>query len=228
MSQTEKSFSEFYPLSAYAEVSAQIVGLRMQQDLIHDYAHLVRVTRMGIKLAHDYPHADLDVIIPACLLHDLVNVPKTSWELRKGASRKSSEAAIRMLAERIQPKSATHFAEIAHAIDAHSFSANIRPDTIEAEIVQDADRLDSIGLIGVARCILYSGKLDRTLAHPSDPAGVDRDYDDYEYCLDHFHTKLNTLIGKMNTPVAIEIGNDRHRRMLDFQQNIVRELQGLA
>lgn len=216
----------FSDKSVYVAPAIQIMRLRMKKDLIHDTAHIVRVVKMTLYLAED-TEADLDILLPAAILHDLVNVPKTSWENRKSASRKSSETAIRMLSMSVEPKSPDHFDQIAHAIDAHSFSAGIEPKTLEAAIVQDADRLDSIGLIGVARCISYSGKIDRTLSHPTDPLARHRTPDEYTYCLDHFVTKLNTLVGLLRTPKARLIGERRHAKMIQFQTDISREILGL-
>lgn len=77
----------FSDKSVYVAPAIQIMRLRMKKDLIHDTAHIVRVVKMTLYLAED-TEADLDILLPAAILHDLVNVPKTSWENRKSASRK--------------------------------------------------------------------------------------------------------------------------------------------
>jgi uncharacterized protein len=79
---------------------------------------------------------------------------------------------------------------IAHAIEAHSFSANIAPQTLEAKVVQDADRLDGIGAIGIARCFACSGTMNRPFYSPADPFCTTREPDDAQFTIDHFYRKL--------------------------------------
>jgi uncharacterized protein len=89
--------------------------------------------------------------------------------------------------------------DIAHAIEAHSFSAGIVPRTIEAKVVQDADRLEAIGAVGLARCLMLSGEMGRPLAAAEDPFCEKRQPDDRLAAVDHFYTKLLTLEGTMQT-----------------------------
>src|SRR5580700_184411 len=112
-------------------------------DAAHDLAHVHRVVRNAVWLAQTEAAA-LEVVLPAAWLHDCVNVPKSSPE-RKQASRLAAAEAIRLLKAGGYP--AVWHGGIAHAIEAHSFSAGIRPETAEAKIVQDADRLDALGSI---------------------------------------------------------------------------------
>jgi uncharacterized protein len=91
---------------------------------------------------------------------------------------------------------------VAHAIEAHSFSAAIPATTIEAKIVQDADRLDGLGLVGLARMFYIAGRMESGLAHPTDPLGDERAHDDRRYALDHIVVKLDKLPGMMQTEAA--------------------------
>ncbi len=88
---------------------------------------------------------------------------------------------------------------IHHAIAAHSFSARIAPTTVEACVVQDADRLDALGAIGVARCLMLGGQLARPLYDSADPFADHRAADDRVYTIDHFYAKLLTLATTMQT-----------------------------
>jgi uncharacterized protein len=88
---------------------------------------------------------------------------------------------------------------IKHAIAAHSFSAGIIPQTLEAKVVQDADRLDAIGAIGIARCFVIGGALDTQLYDLQEPFPVDREADDRAYVIDHFYVKLLKLAELMHT-----------------------------
>ena len=162
-------------------------------DPAHDLAHIRRVVATAERLAHD-EGARLDIVRPAAWLHDCVSVSKTS-AARSQASRAAAREAHRFLdsagypAELLEP--------ICHAIEAHSFSAAITPETLEARVVQDADRLDALGAIGIARCLLVGGHLGNTLYHPEHPfpdhPPAQRPADDSTYVLDHFFTKLLKL-----------------------------------
>ena len=107
---------------------------------------------------------------------------------------------------------------VAHAIAAHSFSAAITPQTIEAKIVQDAVRLDALGPVGIARMFSVGGQLGRALAHPSDPLALQRPLDDATYTLDHIAVKLATLPASMQTAAGRLLGTERMAWIEGFRQ----------
>jgi uncharacterized protein len=123
-------------------------------------------------------------------------VPKNGPQ-RAQASRLAAEAAIGFLAGLAYPPEL--LPEVFHAIEAHSYSAGIPPRTAEARLVQDADRLDSLGAIGIARCLLVGGHLDRPLCAAEDPFCDQRAPDDGRFTLDHFYAKLLKLPATMQT-----------------------------
>jgi len=90
--------------------------------------------------------------------------------------------------------------EIAHAIEAHSFSAAVVPRTLEAKVVQDADRLDALGAVGLARTLMLGGEMKRAFYDDVDPFCATRLPDDAVFTLDHLYSKLLTLEGTMQTP----------------------------
>lgn len=161
-------------------------------DAAHDKAHLARVWANIKAIAP--PEADMQVLRAACIFHDLVNLPKDAPN-RAEASRLSAEAAIPLARAAGLP--AEKLAAMAHAIEAHSFSASIPPETLEAKILQDADRIDALGAIGIARMFAVSGALAGPLYNPDDPAAQNRAPDDRRYAIDHFQTKLFTLAQTM-------------------------------
>ncbi|MEL6616801.1 MAG: HD domain-containing protein, partial [Bacteroidota bacterium] len=167
-------------------------------DAAHDVAHVRRVVTTAERLAAE-EGADLGVVLPAAWLHDCVTVPKDSPD-RSRASTLAAEAASAWLREQgVEPKCVR---AIAHAIEAHSFSAGIAPLTPEARVVQDADRLDALGAIGIARCYATAGAMGSALVHPDDPVPAEplaRDLDDRRYATDHFFAKLFTLPATMQT-----------------------------
>ena len=192
-------------------------------DGAHDSAHLDRVWRNARLLLEQHPEADRLVVLAASYLHDLVNLPKNDPE-RNQASRRSAQLARHQLSHLGFPSEKLD--AVAHAIEAHSFSAAIRAETIEAKIVQDADRLDGLGLVGLARLFYIAGKMDSSLAHPDDPLGNERDFDDRRYALDHIMVKLAKLPDMMQLEAARTLGHERLNQLLAFREDFAREWSG--
>lgn len=94
---------------------------------------------------------------------------------------------------------------------------------MEARILQDADRLDAIGAIGVARCFYTGGRLGQALYDAADPEAKARPYDDSRFALDHFHTKLINLALGFKTPTGARLARIRHDRMLCFLDEFRKE-----
>ncbi len=185
-------------------------------DAAHDLAHVQRVVAAATQLAQT-EQADLQVVIPAAWLHDCVSLPKNSAD-RQLASQLAAEKAGDFLQEIGYP--AQHLAAIQHAIATHSFSAGIVPRTIEAKVVQDADRLDALGAIGIARCILTGASFHSNLYEPHDPFGAERPRDDKNYMVDHFFMKLFKLQETMQT----EAGRTEAARRTAFMHDYLRQL----
>lgn len=192
-------------------------------DGAHDSAHLDRVWRNAQLLLAHHPEADRLVVLAASYLHDLVNLPKNDPQ-RDQASRRSAQLARHQLSHLGFPPEKLD--AVAHAIEAHSFSAAIRAETIEAKIVQDADRLDGLGLVGLARLFYIAGKMDSSLAHPDDPLGHERDFDDRRYALDHIMVKLAKLPDMMQLEAARALGRERLNQLLAFREDFAREWNG--
>lgn len=195
-------------------------------DAAHDLAHVRRVVAWAGRLAEP-EGADLDVVLPAAWLHDCVVLPK-DHPARGEASRMAAERATAWLRERGEDEA--RVAAVAHAVEAHSFSAGVEPRTVEAAVVQDADRLDALGAIGVARCYATAGALGSALVHPGDPvpawadpeaappATPPRPLDDRRFATDHFYAKLLRLPATMRTGAGqreAERRTDVMRRFLD-------------
>lgn len=168
---------------------------RLASDAAHDAQHVRRVVENARHLA-ELEGADLEVVIPAAWLHDCVTVPKISSR-RAHASRMAAERASAMLIAFGYPPDLVP--SVAHAIEAHSFTAQIEPRTLEAKVVQDADRLDALGAVGIARCLRLSGATGTPLYAPEDPFCASRAADDRVSAIDHFYTKLLTLAATMRT-----------------------------
>jgi uncharacterized protein len=189
-------------------------------DAAHDLQHLRRVWASAQVLLDREPAADALVVMAACFLHDLVNLPKDAPD-RAQASRRSAQLARHQLAWLGFP--ADKLDAVAHAIEAHSYSAAIAPASLEARIVQDADRIDALGAVGLARMFSISGQLGRPLAHPADPLALHRPRDDRAYALDHIEEKLAKLPGMMQTGAGRAVAQERLAFMLAFRETFVRE-----
>ncbi|NTW98127.1 MAG: HD domain-containing protein [Oscillochloris sp.] len=185
-------------------------------DAAHDREHVRRVVANARALAAE-SGANLDIVLPAAWLHDCVTVPKDSPQ-RPLASTMSATTASAFLAMSAFPPML--IPSIAHAIAAHSFTAGVAPLTLEARVVQDADRLDALGAVGVARCLMLGVQLGRPLYHPDEPFPVTRPADDAVSSVDHFFTKLLGLAASM----ATEAGRAEAERRTAFMRDFLRQL----
>lgn len=207
----------------FAALAAEVAAEAPGNDGAHDASHLDRVWRSAEALLARHPEADALVVMAASYLHDLVNLPKDDPD-RAQASRRSAALARGRLAQRGFP--ADRLDAVAHAIEAHSFSAAIPATTIEAKIVQDADRLDALGAIGLARMFYVAGRMGRALAHPSDPLAESREPDDRAWTLDHIVVKLARLPEMMQTEAGRDMANERLGKLLVFRKEFAQEWLG--
>jgi len=192
----------------------------MAADAAHDISHVQRVVQNTIRLTQA-ADGNADVTIPAAWLHDCVSVAKDS-PLRAQASKLAADEAVRFLESIDYPPEL--LAQIHHAIEAHSFSANLETKTLEAQIVQDADRLEAVGAIGIARCLLTGGSLDRPLYDPADPFAERRPADDGLWTIDHFYCKLLGLTDTMKTEAGKAEAIKRTEYMRGFLQQLATEI----
>ena len=176
---------------------------------------------MALKLADD-EGGNTAVVLPAAYLHDIVNLPKDHPK-RAQASRMAAAKAQEYLVQLQYPEE--HHEAIAAAIVSHSFSANIEAQSLEAKIVQDADRLDSLGAIGVTRCFATGTKLERRFYDLDDPFAQGRSWDDLKNTVDHFYVKLFRLEAMLNTASARKEAHTRITFMKDFLRHFQREIE---
>ncbi len=195
-------------------------------DPAHDLLHLERVVATAKRIAAA-EGADLRVVLPAAWLHDYVVVPKDDPR-RNQASRLAAVEACAYLKEigyaaalaGSSSQGSPLMDAIAHAIEAHSFSANIQPQTLEAKVVQDADRLDGIGAIGIARCFACAGVMNRPFYSPTDPFCTTREPDDALFTIDHFYAKLFKTAASMQTAA----GKQEAEKRVEVMRRYLREL----
>lgn len=192
-----------------------------ENDVAHDIAHIKRVVK-NAKLIMDSHSADRQIVVAAAWLHDCVILPKNHPN-RKKASTLAAEKAAEFLLTVDFPKN--KIPAVAHAIEAHSYSAGIPPKTMEAKIVQDADRIDALGAIGIARCFSVGGELNRPIYHPEDPFADSREPDDSVWTIDHFYKKLFRLPDLLTTDTAKNLAKNRIEYMRSFLEQLSTEVR---
>lgn len=193
-------------------------------DPAHDILHTRRVVENARRIAATEPSCNLRVVLAAAWLHDVI-VPDRGAEIRGSSAIDAATIAGTFLrtsgllpAEEIEP--------VQHAIGAHSSFSGISPGTLEARIVQDADRLDALGAIGVARCFVVGGRFGATLYHGEDMMGQRRDLDDRQFTLDHFQTRLFRLEETFHTRRGKAEAAERTRYMRAFVAQLLRDVAG--
>lgn len=199
------------------QFETKISEVTATDDPAHDLLHFKRVVSIAKFLCTE-EGGDLNIVIPAAWLHDLVIIPKDN-PLRSQASRLSADTAIEYLDVIKYPKQ--YFKDIHHAIEGHSFSANIEVKTIEAMIVQDADRLDGLGAIGIARCFATAGLLKRPFYSSRDPFCKSRSASDSQYTIDHFFKKLFKTAETLKT----HSGREEGTRRLEIMKRYLTDLE---
>ena len=176
----------------------------------HDYHHTLRVHALARRIALE-EGADVGTVELAALLHD-VDDHKLSPETAEEKTR-----AVGFLRSQNLPEE--DIAAIVRIIDQISFSRNtLPPDTLEGKCVQDADRLDAMGAMGIARTFAFGGSHGRPI---HDPAGEDK-----TTSIQHFYDKLLLLKDRMNTPTGRRMAQERHKYLEDFLHEFLEEWDG--
>lgn len=192
----------------------------------HDFLHVTRVVGAARAIARGEA-ADgrtVTVAVAAALLHELFNYPKGHPE-----SHRSGEVCAEHAREVLRSVDASpdDTDAITYAIRVHPFSLGIAPDTLAAKILQDADRLDSIGAVGVARCFATCQAMGRPFYAEDDPMCEARAPDDKAFGLDHFAKKLLRIEAGLHTATARAMGAERTRFMRAFLDRFAAEIDPL-
>ncbi len=193
-----------------------------ETDGAHDIAHFRRVWKTARQLNQKEGHpANELVLLAAAYLHDIVSLPKNHPD-RHLSSRLAAKEASVILLELNFPSH--EIDSVCHAIEAHSFSANIEPKTIEAKILQDADRMEALGAIGLARVFYTSGRMEREMFDPYDPLAEYRQFDDLQFALDHFFVKLYKVADNMQTTAGKQMAFKRREFLEQYVSQLLTEL----
>jgi uncharacterized protein len=189
-------------------------------DSGHGIDHVQRVVENAKRLGLA-EQANPAVFLPAAWLHDCVSVAKNSPQ-RSLASRLAAKAASEFLESIDYPSDL--IPAVVHCIEAHSFSANIPCESMEAKVVQDSDRLEAVGAIGLARCLMTGGSMRQRLYHPDSPFPIDRPAMDNVQSVDHFFAKLLGLHKTMQTDAGRAEARQRTEFLISFLKQLGYEI----
>ena len=196
------------------------VKKRMKNDSVHDFEHTIRVYKNAQKICKKEKAND-KLVLSAVLLHDIVSYPKS--DKRSKISSIESAKKSKKILEKLD-FSKKEITIISDAIRDHSFSQNKVPKTLEGKILQDADRLDALGAIGVARVFATGGSLRRPFYNIDDPFCKRRIPDDKTWTVDHFFQKLLKLELLMNTKSGKVEAKKRTRILKEFLNQLKQEI----
>jgi len=197
-------------------------SLYSEADPAHDLSHIMRVFELCERMG-PAEGADMEVLLAAALLHDVGCTPK-----HLGRDADSEGRSLRIAADVLAKVNMveTDRRRVLACIEAHGFSKAKDPPSLEGAILQDADRLDAMGAIGIARTFLVSGATGRPIYDVEDPLAVKRQVDDKRFGLDHFERKLLLLKDGMHTASAKVLAEGRHMYLLGFRDQLIAELKG--
>ncbi len=213
---TRATLESFIQADAVLCAVNEHVRAALDSDPAHDVEHVRRVALSTLRLG---PLLDLREAICSALLHDVVNLPKNHPE-RASASRRSAEVSRELLAA--LPEASRE--RIAQAIEDHSFSAGRTPRSDLGEALQDADRLEALGALGLARTFSTGERLGARYFDAADPWALERPLDDRRFSVDHFFTKLLGLPATFRTVAGRQEAERRVRLLETFLDALADEI----
>ncbi|MEO9310557.1 MAG: HD domain-containing protein [Nitrososphaera sp.] len=206
-------------MNTLESLSTQVQEL-IKNDSAHDFSHIMRVYKNAQQIA-EYEKANKKLVLASVLLHDIVQFPKSD-KRSQTASIKSAQMAEKILTKYDFTKKEIKI--ISDAIRDHSYSRKKVPKTLVGKILQDADRLDALGAIGIARTFSVGGSEKRKLYNESDPFCKKRKPDDKSWTVDHFYQKLLLLEKNMHTVYAQKEAKRRTKYMRSFIAELKKEI----
>lgn len=195
------------------------VKINTGEDPGHDLTHFLRVALWGIRFSEGKIEPKL--IIAAALLHDIINIPKDSPN-RKEASKLSADHARKILGGYGYTRE--EIETIADAIHDHSYSRGVKPRSFLGKVLQDADRMDALGALGILRLVSTGTRMNSIYFDKNDPWAENRKLDGVHKMVDHFFEKIFKLPSKMNTKAAREAASQRLNIMIMFLRDLGDEI----
>lgn len=201
------------------DATAKYVKSLCSAEGSHDWWHIWRVWKLAKRLAEE-EGADLFVVELAALLHDVAD-----WKFHDG--NETALARNWLMQQSVPADVIEHICGIIAGVSFKGAGVETAMPTMEGKCVQDADRLDASGAIGIARCFAYGGSKGRPLYDPDIPPQMHTSFEEYKQhagpSLNHFHEKLFLLKDRMQTETGRKLAEDRHRYMEVFVQRFLGE-----
>lgn len=191
----------------------------------HDHFHILRVRNLAVRLAKE-EGADAYVVELAALLHDIAD-----WKFHDGdltAGPRVASEWLKSLGE--SDETITKVASIISEVSYKGAGTKTTPTSLEGKVVQDADRLDAIGAIGIARTFAYGGRFERVMYDPNEPPQMHKDFEAYKNSkgttLNHFYEKILLLQDRLNTDSGRKLAAERHKYTEEFVERFLMEWEG--
>ena len=193
----------------------------------HDWWHIFRVWTLAKKIAVE-EKAQVEIVELGALLHDIAD-----WKFHDGDDSIGPAIAREFLNnQNVEPNVSDSVVEIISTVSYKGAGVATPMKTLEGKIVQDADRLDAIGALGIARTFAYGGYKNRLIYHPDEKPVLHKSYEDYKknegHTINHFYEKLLLLKERMNTNTGKRIAEGRHKFMQSFLDQFYKEWDGFA
>jgi uncharacterized protein len=193
----------------------------------HDWWHIYRVWNLAKNIAGQ-EEANLKIVELSALLHDIAD-----WKFHDGDETIGPKMAKQfLLNNQVEPEVIDPVIEIIASISYKGAGVPTPMKTLEGEVVQDADRLDAIGAMGIARTFAYGGHKNRLMYHPDEPPVMHQSFEEYKknkgHTINHFHEKLLLLKDRMNTTSALRLAEGRHQFMQAYLDQFYEEWDGKA
>lgn len=208
-----------------SQTSAHVKQAMLGEGSGHDWWHIHRVW-LNAKQIAQHEQADMLVVELAALLHDIAD-----WKFHDGDETKGAQVAQAWLGQfDIKQETVSHICQIITDLSYKGAGVSTPMPSIEGKIVQDADRLDAIGAIGIARTFAYGGSKRREIYNPDIKPELHASFEAYKKSegttINHFYEKLLLLKDRMNTQTARRIAETRHELMLNFLDSFYKEING--
>ncbi|MEW5896426.1 MAG: HD domain-containing protein [Nanoarchaeota archaeon] len=190
----------------------------------HDWHHIERVRKLALRIGRE-ERADLFIVELGALLHDIAD-----WKFYGDSSVGAEKARAFLQAQQVEAEVIDKVCYMVENISFKGGTGSKRMHILEGKIVQDADRLDAMGAIGVARCFAFGGYKGRELYNPDIPPMHHKSFDEYKKyvgtSLNHFDEKLLLLLELMNTEAGRRIAQGRHDYLVQFKERFLKEWEG--
>lgn len=214
-------------MSAVVAATAAFIEQKFQAEGSgHDWPHIRRVWQVARVLAAATPGTEREVVELAALLHDVAD-----WKFHGGDYEAGPRAARAwLLSQQVPEATVARVEQVIREVSFKGLGVETPVSSPEAAVVQDADRLDAIGAIGVGRAFAYGGHKGRPMHDPATPPVSHQDFEHYQQStaptLNHFYEKLLHLKDRLHTPAARQLAEERHQFMEQFVAQFLREWEG--